>query len=117
MTQRGTRYFPLSDALELFLLDCAARRLSHGTLEFYRSKLSVFIRWCDEHNVGALEELTAHVIRRFLVGVQHLNLSSQNQHNLACAIRTFLNYCIRDELIERSPFDKVRVPKMGKKIL
>ena len=71
MTQRGTPTFSLSDALDLFLLDCAARRLTEGTMQFYTSKLSVFIRWCHEEDVDALEDVSAHDIRRFLVHIPY----------------------------------------------
>ncbi len=106
----------LLDALDMFLLDCEARRLTELTREFYSSKLSIFIRWCAEHDVKTVDELTAHDIRRFQVHIQRRRLSSQYQHNLARAIRAFLNYCVRDELIARSPFDKIQMPKVEKKI-
>lgn len=112
--QRGTT--TLYDALDLFLLDCEARRLTPSTRQFYTAKLSVFIRWCQEHQVDTLGVLTSTDIRRFLVHIQRRQLSSQYQHNLARAIRAFLNYCVRDELLDKSPFDKVQMPKLEKKI-
>jgi integrase/recombinase XerD len=115
--QRRTPHFSLDDALDLFLLDGASRRLAQSTLKFYESKVSLFIRWCNEADVTDLNALTAHDIRRFLVHIYQRGLSSQYQNNLARAIRAFLNYCVRDELIETSPFDKVRMPKVEKKIL
>ena len=117
MLQRRTPHFSLDDALDLFLLDGASRRLAQSTLKFYESKVSIFIRWCHEADVTDLNALTAHDIRRFLVHIYQRGLSSQYQNNLARAIRAFLNYCVRDELIETSPFDKVRMPKVEKKIL
>ncbi len=113
--QRGT--YSLYDGLDIFLLDCEARRLTAGTLQFYRSKLRIFLSWCDEEGVGQMENLTSHHIRRFLVSIQHQGLSSQYQHNLARAIRAFLNFCVRDELLETSPFDRVQMPRVEKKIL
>lgn len=117
MIQRRTPRLSFADALDLFLLDCAARRLTDGTLQFYKSKLAVFMRWCAAQDIDAPAALTAHDIRRFLVEIQRRNLSSQYQNNLARAIRAFLNYCVRDELIEVSPFAKVQMPKVAKKII
>ena len=111
----GTHLF--SDAFDMFLLYCEARRLTPATREFYRIKLGLFIRWCESEGVHALHELTAHHIRRYLVHLSRRKLSSQYQHNLARAIRAFLNYCVRDELLEKSPFDKVQMPRLEKKIL
>lgn len=113
--QRGT--LSLCDGLDMFLLDCEARRLTQSTRQFYRAKLSVFIRWCSENGVENLCDLSAHDVRRFLVHVQRRQLSGQYQHNLARAIRAFLNYCVRDEFIDESPFDKVLMPRLEKKIL
>src|SRR5687768_15321427 len=99
--QRGTHLF--STVLDLFFLDCEARRLTDQTLSFYRAKLSLFVRWCEAEGVSAIQDLTAHHIRRYLVHLNRRQLSSQYQHDLARAIRAFLNYCVRDELLETSP--------------
>lgn len=113
--QRGTRIF--LTALDLFFLDCEARRLTDATLSFYRAKLTLFIRWCEAEGLESVDELTAHHIRRYLVHLHRRNLSSQYQHNLVRAIRAFLNYCVRDEIIEKSPFSKVQMPRLEKKVL
>lgn len=113
--QRGT--FLLDDSLDMFLLDCEARRLTKSTRQFYRAKLSVFINWCNEQGITGVGEVSAHLIRKFLVSIQRRDLSSHYQYNLARAIRAFLNYCVRDELIEKSPFDKVQMPRLEKRIL
>ena len=91
----------LWDALDLFLLDCEARRLTTSTLQFYSVKLSLFLRWCDEQGIKTLQALTAHDLRRYFVSLHRRELSSQYQNNLARAIRAFLNYCVRDELLSR----------------
>lgn len=111
----GTHQF--CDAFDMFMLDCEARRLTPATRQFYQYKLAPFVRWCEAEGLHALHELTAHHIRRYLISVSRRNLTSQYQHNIARAIRAFLNYCVRDELIEKSPFDKVQMPRLEKKIL
>lgn len=113
--QRGTHLF--LTALDLFLLDCEARRLTEATRSFYHGRLSRFIRWCEAQGLESVQDLTAHDIRRYLVHLQRRQLSSQYQHGLARAIRAFLNYCVRDELLEKSPFAKVQMPRLEKKIL
>ena len=111
------RTFSLLDGLDMFLLDCEARRLTPQTLTFYKQKLSVFVRWCEEQQLHGLDDLTARELRQFLVSIQRRGLSSQYQHNPARAIRAFLNFCVRDELIDESPFDRVQMPRVEKKIL
>lgn len=70
-----------------------------------------------ESSIETIQDLTAHYIRRYLVELHRRELSSQYQHDLARAIRAFLNYCERDELLEKSPFDKVHMPSLEKKIM
>lgn len=107
----------LQTALDLFLLDCTARRLTIGTQSFYKAKLSPFIRWCEAKGVTGLEDMQAVHIRQYLSSILERNLTAQYQNNIARAIRAWLNYCVRDELIPKSPFDRVKMPKLAKKIL
>lgn len=107
----------LSDAVELFFLDAKSRRFTKDTQRFYKERLSLFVTWCKGNSVEFLQDLTHIHIRQYLVSLQERGLSSAYQHNNARAIRAFLNYCVRDELIDKSPFAKVAMPKLAKKIL
>lgn len=103
----------LSDALELFLLDCQARRLTASTLTFYKEKVGVFIRWLSDSEVTTLDAITNVHIKRWLVDMQDRGLTDHTQHDYARAAKTFLGYCVRDELIAKSPFANVKMPKVG----
>jgi integrase/recombinase XerD len=107
----------LADSLELFLLDAASRNLTSATQAFYRSYLSRYIDWCNKQGVTTLADLTPHHVRRYLVESREGGLSSQYQNNQARAIRAWLNYCVRDELLEKSPMSNVKMPKIQRKIL
>lgn len=48
----------LPDAYELHLSDLQPRRLTESTIDFYKSKLLPFIRYCHSVGVSLLEELT-----------------------------------------------------------
>ena len=71
---RGTHQ--IWDALDLFLLNGEAP-LTTSTLQFYRVKLSLLLRWCVEQGVITLEALTAHDLRRYFVSLHRRDLSSQ----------------------------------------
>lgn len=107
----------LKDAYMLFILECQSRHLSSHTLRFYNGRFTLILRWCDEQSVIYLDELTHHHIRQYLVDVQKRNVSSIYLFDFAKALKAFLNYCVRDELIEVSPMKKVKMPKVEKKIL
>ena len=101
----------LNDAKELFLLDGQARRLTSSTLKFYRLKIGDFIHWLQDNHITGVTDVTPIDIRRYLVHLQQRGLRDSSQHDHARAVKTFFNYCVRDELIDKSPFDKVKMPK------
>ena len=107
----------LTDALDLFILDCQSRRFTEHTLRFYRGRLGLFLDWCNDNGVTTLDDLTPHIIRRYLVSLQERDLSSAYIHSHGRAIRTFCNYLVRDDLLSSSPFAKVKMPTLEKKIL
>lgn len=106
----------LKIAFEMFILDCQSRRFTPHTLRFYRGRLGLWLRWCEQREIADLERLTHHHIRQYLVDLDQSGVSSAYHHSHARAIRAFLNYCVRDDLLELSPFDKVQMPRLEKKI-
>lgn len=107
----------LKSALDLFLLECEARQFTDNTLRYYRQRLGQFVTWCAEQDAATLADITAPLIRAFLVERARTGISSAYLHSYARAVKTFLNYCVRDELIAVSPFKRVKMPKLEKKIL
>lgn len=107
----------LRDAYALFVLECKSRHLSPHTLRFYNGRFNLILKWCDEQGVSYLEQLTHHHIRQYLVDVQDRDVSSIYVFDFAKALKAFLNFCVRDELIEVSPRKKVKMLKVEKKVL
>jgi integrase/recombinase XerD len=107
----------LTDAVELFYLDIKARQFTKNTQRFYKERLSLLLAWCKANGVEYLQDLTHIHIRKYIVSYQDRRLSSSYVNGHARAIRAFLNYAVRDELIDKSPFAKVEMPKLSKKIL
>ena len=101
----------IDDAIGLFMLDARARRLTHSTQTFYRSKLKQFSTWFADQEISELDSVTSTHLRRFLVSLQERNLSPSYQHNIARAVRAFFNFCQAEELIEGNPMQRVPMPK------
>lgn len=102
----------LSKLLDIFLLDCQARRLTKSTQHFYSSKVGAFTKWLAGQGVGSVVSVTANHIRSYLKGLGDQGYKDTSQHDYARAIKTFFNFCVREEVIEKSPFAKVRMPKL-----
>ena len=105
------RTTPIDDAIGLFMLDARARRLTHSTQTFYRSKLKQFSTWFADQKISELDLVTSTHLRHFLVSLQERNLSPSYQHNIARAVRAFFNFCQAEELIEGYPMQRVPMPK------
>lgn len=103
------RTIPISEAIELFLLDCKARRLTKASIKFYTSKLQKFVDWFDGES---LHEINSTNCKRFMVSNQ--DYSSKYQHNLARALKTFLKFCHAEGLMGEVTFP---MPRLEKKIL
>lgn len=105
----------------MLLLDCESRGFADKTLEYYRQRLTIFLRYCDEQQAKTLPDLTPVLIRSFLAGLQQRQkqgeISSAYVHSFARAIRTFCYFLVREELLDVSPFAKVKMPRLEKKVL
>lgn len=98
-------------AVEIFLVDCQARKLSTRTLEYYSESLTPFISYC-KHDL--LSEISTADIRQYMISLQERGLTAHSQHSHARALRAFFNFCVVEELLIISPFVKVKMPKLPK---
>ena len=107
----------LVDIVELFMLDAQAQNFTDSTLRFYEGRLNAFVDWSASQGVTSLQDIDPAHIRRFFTHLQSRDLSSAYVHSHARAIKTLLNFAVRDELLDKSPFDKVKMPRLEKKVL
>ena len=108
---------PISVAFKAFILDCKARRLRPATMEWYTYELVPFFDWLSSEGVADLTEITPPLIRLHLASLADRDLKDSTQHGVARAIRSFLNFCVREEWLVVSPMQKVKMPKRSKRIL
>lgn len=107
----------VEQALADFALYNRAARLAAKTLRFYRCQLTPFVAWC--HNQGSidLQSISPTLIRSYLVSLQDRALSDYSIHAAARAIRAFLNFCVREDLLLVSPMAKVAMPRLDRRVL
>lgn len=104
----------LQDAIDLFLIDGQSRRFTKHTLQWYRESLRRFVQHMDSQGITHLDDVTVHHIRAFQA--DFLEKSASYAHNQSRAVRAFFNFCHRDELIEKNPFTKVKMPRLPEEI-
>ena len=95
--------------LEEFLQDRRARGLSPQTLRFYHGYLALFVSRVNQF----VFLLTKHDLSTFLDG---LSCGPGGKHAYFRAIRAFYRWALEDGLIERSPTDRMKAPKVPKPI-
>jgi len=50
-----------------------------------------------ENGINTIDDITNHHIKGYLVSLPERGLKANSQHDYARAVKTFLNYCVRDE--------------------
>jgi integrase/recombinase XerC len=94
-----------------------------NTLQAYRRDLEHFIGFLREKGLGKASEDTEprvnrigrEEIRRYLYELHGKTAASSVARKLAC-LRSFFNFCRREELISDNPARLVRAPKQSKKL-
>src|SRR5215204_5561374 len=85
-----------------FLLDVRAANRAAGTLQFYRQKLDPFLAFLAGQNVTTPQQISPALIRRFLVDLRP-NRTPGGVHAYWRAMRAFMRFLVREEVIERNP--------------
>lgn len=113
--------------IRAFLDDLALANRSPGTTRFYRGNLQRFHWWCNEFGIPSdPEQISTADIRQFLIYVQNSNgrwgqpgnhMASKPStpallHVYYRSLRPFFNWLVDQEVIDRSPMDKVRAPRV-----
>lgn len=106
---------PLGRAINAFLLDCAARNLTPGTLRFYWQRLATFLVFCERHGATEPARLSPTLLREFIASFSAHSPYYQHQH--ARAVKTFCSFLVREGSLPASPMAAVRMPKLPKDIL
>lgn len=88
-----------------FLEERAVSGCSPRTLAWYRQKVGRFVGWVgvDPRTVGPGE------VRAFLASLQ---ASPECVHGYGRALRAFYRYLVREGVLDRSPMERVRLPRV-----
>lgn len=110
-THRALKQISLSDAIELWLFDCRARHCTPATIANYRSLGRVLERHID---VELLADVTHTALRKLVIAMDDAGHASAYVHGTMKNMRAFLNFCVADGLLDKSPM--IKMPKLAKKV-
>lgn len=98
------KHTAFEDAKKDYLADCARRKLRPSTVEQYDWQLGQL-----RFGRKSLGDITGREIAKIL-----RELTPSNQEHCHRASRTFFTWCVRQELIDRSPMEKLGSAPKGK---
>jgi site-specific recombinase XerD len=103
----------LADALASFLLDKQAGNRTPKTIAYYRFELERFVIFCQAAGALTLAEVTADLVRQYVVALQARKLKSRSQHAALRATKAFFNWCVAQGFLAVSPQQNVAMPKQS----
>jgi site-specific recombinase XerD len=96
----------------IYLYACRSRNLAGGTIEFYGKELGAFTQFCLENNAADIPQISADLIRQFLISLSEGGHRPAGVHCYYRSIKTFLKWYEREPEPEgwRNPINKVDAP-------
>ncbi len=99
-------------AYDSLILSLQAARRTPGTVRFYHDYLRPFVAWIEGQSLKDVTEITATHIRTYLLAKEEAGLSPQTVHHSAQTIKRFCNFLVEEDLLQISPFRRVKMPKV-----
>lgn len=96
-----------------YLIDCQARQLSKGTVDFYRRKLNIFLKYCKQSEVLTIQDITPAILRSFLIEMEKEGHNEGGIHAFYRSIKSFLLWYEEEAEPEnwKNPVKKVKPPR------
>lgn len=115
----GSRKNDLITCFDSFIHDRQAQNLSAGTIQFYRTKIKLLMKYLEPLGVTRISEFTPQLIRDYLIYLEQENHNPGGIHAAYRSLKAFFNWW-KDEFEPenwRNPMDKVKPPKVPIEIL
>lgn len=102
----------LQNAMQQHAAALRRRTRSPRTIKFYADWLTAF----DTFNGRAdIEAITLAQLRAWIDSLLVRKLSANTVRGAAMTAKVFFRWCVREELIDRSPADRLELPTIGKR--
>ena len=115
----GTTKTSLFNWIKHYLLDCRARQLADGTMEFYTKKLQQFVRYCEERDVINVSDIDTNLLRSYLVWMAERGHNEGGISGSYRTIKTFLNWYENEAEPAnwKNPIRRIKTPRPSGELL
>lgn len=91
---------------------------------FYKRTIAAFQAWAAEQGVTNIEDITSSLLRRYVAHLREKvsprtgkRLTGVSQHGYVNALRTFLNFSVREDWLDSRVPARLEMPKKEKKVI
>ena len=96
----------------------AEKRFSALTVEAYEHDLGQFADYVrDTYKLDDLAQVEPTMVKSYIVSLKALGLANRSINRKISALRTFYKYCLRENLLEKSPMIGVKALKLPKNLV
>lgn len=101
--------------IEAFLKDRKAQNMARGTLNFYKSKLTIFYQYCESQEVKQITQIDPNLIREYLFYLESKGHNEGGIHGFYRTLKTFLRWWENEVEPEgwKNPIKKVKAPRVA----
>ena len=93
----------------------AEKRFSMLTVDAYQSDMQQFVEYMrDNYETTDLTEVSTVMVKSYLVHLKAKNLSNRSINRKLTTLRTFYKYCLRENLIEKTPMTGIKSLRQDK---
>lgn len=93
------------------------KRVSPLTVQSYKLNFDQFFAFLNqEYQITQLSEISHSVIRSFIAGLMEKGMAPASVNQKISSLKSFFKYLVRNELVEVNPAQKIRGPKMPKRL-
>ncbi|MCH2230899.1 MAG: tyrosine-type recombinase/integrase [Crocinitomicaceae bacterium] len=107
---------PLFFADNFFVYLTSEKRFSEHTILAYKKDVEQFASFCDIDSLEDVNEVTAKLVRAWVVDLLDQGLSTSSVNRKLSTLRTFFKWCMREGISSHNPMLLVRGVKSKKRL-
>jgi len=92
------------------------KRYSKHTVENYSKDIDGLEKFCFSKKINTWDQVKPHHIRTYASQIFIDGLGARSIQRKLSAIRSFMNYLVRENLLKTNPADGIKTPKAAKKL-
>lgn len=86
----------IQQGIKEFLIEIEVRKYTPRTIRGYRNNLNLFLRFCTEHEIAAIENVTFATVKQFTRAMTASKKKGTYINGILKGVKSFLQYCYEE---------------------